>query len=143
MRYVSNVSSLLFAYGTLREGETHHDALAGATSLSEAVVPNARLVDLGPYPALVEGGPTKAASEYTVVGELYEVDEAILARVDVVKEHPALFQRRLVELTDGRQAHAYFMQAEQVRGRRRIASGDWKKRFEARQRSEFTRPRRY
>lgn len=134
---------MLFAYGSLRLGEANHDALSDALALGSATIANARLVDLGPYPALVEVAPATSSVDYLVVGELYQVDDAVLARLDVIKEHPALFQRRSLELTDGREAHVYVMHAEQVRGRKRIASGDWKQRFAPRPRAEFTQPRRY
>jgi len=133
----------LFAYGSLREAESDHEALRGATALGEAIVPGARLVDLGPYPALVEVGAANAPKECTVVGELYEVDEVILCRVDVIKQHPALFQRKQITLADGRAAYTYVMNAEQLRGRKRLPSGDWKRRFEPPRRAEFTQPRRW
>ncbi len=84
-----------------------------------------------------------APDPWTVVGELYQVDAVVLTRLDVVKQHPALFRRQLVSLDDAREAYAYVMTDEQLRGRRRLPHGDWKKRFEARPRAEFTQPRRW
>jgi hypothetical protein len=46
-------------------------------------------------------------------------------------------------LADGRSAQTYVMTDEQLRGRKRLPSGDWKKRFQARRRPEFTEPRRW
>jgi hypothetical protein len=46
-------------------------------------------------------------------------------------------------LADGRVAFTYAMTDEQLRGRKRLPSGDWKKRFEPRRRAAFTEPRRY
>jgi gamma-glutamylcyclotransferase (GGCT)/AIG2-like uncharacterized protein YtfP len=84
--------SLLFAYGSLRLGEADHGALSGAVSLGNSEAVNARLVDLGPYPALVEVATATSSADYRVVGELYDVDEAVLARIDVIKEHPSVIE---------------------------------------------------
>ena len=84
------------------------------------------LVDLGVYPALVEGG------HIAVTGELYVVDRKRRFTIDVKKEVPILFQRITVHLADGTTAQAYVMKDEQVRGKRRLANGDWRKRFAVR-----------
>jgi len=42
---------------------------------------------------------------------------------------PILFQRSSIRLADGALVEAYVMTAEQVRGKRRLAAGDWRKRF--------------
>jgi gamma-glutamylcyclotransferase (GGCT)/AIG2-like uncharacterized protein YtfP len=115
---------LLFVYGTLLSGEPSHGLLNGARSLGAAKTPPSfELVDLGPHPALVAGGST------AVTGELYEVPVAMLAALDVHEEVPVLFKRATIVLADGRAAEAYLLEADQVRGRRRIGSGDWRARF--------------
>jgi hypothetical protein len=40
-----------------------------------------------------------------------------------------LFERIEIELADGTRAEAYVMPAHRVRGKRRIRSGNWRKRF--------------
>jgi gamma-glutamylcyclotransferase (GGCT)/AIG2-like uncharacterized protein YtfP len=137
------MSSLLFVYGSLLPGEADHDTLAGAKRLGPAVAPRARLVDLGAYPALSLVSTPGAPAEWAVVGEVYEVDPVILSRIDVIKQVPSLFQRREIELADQRVAHTYVMSDAQLRGRKRLPSGDWKRRFEPRRRAEFTEPPRY
>lgn len=117
--------------------------LASAQCLGAAVAPRTRLVDLGAYPALVEVAAPGAPAEWAVVGEVYAVDEILLARIDVIKQHPSLFQRSRIELDDGRVAYTYAMSDAQLRGRKRLPSGDWKRRFEPRRRAEFTEPRRW
>jgi gamma-glutamylcyclotransferase (GGCT)/AIG2-like uncharacterized protein YtfP len=101
--------------------------LSGARRLGPAKTPPAYyLVELSAFPALVAGG------RVAVSGELYLVDAAALLAIDVKKEHPVLFQRRTITLADGEPAEAYLMTLEQVRGRRRLQSGDWRERFSAR-----------
>lgn len=117
---------VLFVYGTLLPGEPSHELLAGARSLGPASTPPSySLIDLGPYPALIVGGST------AVVGALYEMSAQVLAPIDVHEEVPTLFKRRRLTLADGREAESYFLEADQVRGRRRIRSGDWRGRFRA------------
>ncbi len=81
------------------------------------------LVDLGAYGALVPGGNT------AVHGELYVVDRATGISLDVRREVPILFHRCVIRLGDGSVAEAHLLSPDQVRGRRRVASGDWRKRF--------------
>ncbi len=118
----------LFAYGTLLPGEQDAALLQGATHLaSSRTAARYALLDLGTGAALLDGTTLEVAP---VVGELFEVTAQILARCDVKHEHPTLFVRQEVELEDGSRAFAYFLRPEQARGRRRIRSGDWKRRFE-------------
>jgi gamma-glutamylcyclotransferase (GGCT)/AIG2-like uncharacterized protein YtfP len=114
----------LFVYGTLLAGEPNHSLLDRARALGSArTAPVFELIDLGPYPALVAGGST------SVLGELYELTAAMLASVDVHQGHPVLFKRTPIVLDDGTLAHAHTLEANQVLGRRRIRSGDWRGRF--------------
>lgn len=110
----------VFVYGTLLSGEPNHPVLAGAAFLGPATTaPAFRLVNLGPYPALVADGAT------AVEGELYEVDDAGLARLDWLEGYPGLYDRREIVLEAGT-AIAYLMRPEQVAGMPRIASGRWR-----------------
>jgi len=114
----------LFVYGTLRQGEPRHTLLDGAELLATTTTVAAfYLVDLGPHAALVRGGTT------AVCGELYRVSLEMRRRIDVDRQVPILFTREVTELVDGTAAEAYLLSADRVRGRRRLAHGDWKKRF--------------
>lgn len=114
----------LFVYGSLLPGEADHELLAAAEHLGSATTqPAFYLVELTGFPALVSGGTT------SVSGEVYRIDVGTLRRIDVRKEHPILFQRESIELSDGRFVAAYLMSLSQVRGRRRLKVGDWRKRF--------------
>jgi gamma-glutamylcyclotransferase (GGCT)/AIG2-like uncharacterized protein YtfP len=120
---------VLFVYGTLLRGESSHALLDGAMAVGPVkTTATFDLYDLGVYPALVAGGST------AVAGELYEVTTTLLATIDVHEEVPRLFNRLMVELDDGRRAHAYLLERDQVRGRRRIRSGDWRTRFQVERR---------
>jgi gamma-glutamylcyclotransferase (GGCT)/AIG2-like uncharacterized protein YtfP len=115
---------LLFVYGTLLSGERSHDRLGAAEKVGDARTEAIfHLVDLGPYPALVIDGTT------AVAGEIYRVDAALVRELDVHEQVPILFKRVRVPLEGGSLAEAYVMDPEQVRGKRRLAHGDWRKRM--------------
>lgn len=115
----------VFAYGSLLPGERDEAVLKSAVHLGQATtVPRYRLVDLGAYPALITTG------HHAIVGELFEVDVETLRTADRVKELGRLFSREMIELDDGRTAEAYTMSEALVRGRRRLRTGDWRRRFE-------------
>ena len=114
----------LFVYGMFLPGERGKELLSGSPLVGPATTrASYTLMDLGVYPALIAGGST------SVTGELYLVSRATRYQLDVKSECPVLFQRTLVDLTDGSQAEAYVMREDQVRGRRRVQHGDWRGRF--------------
>ncbi|MET0791223.1 MAG: gamma-glutamylcyclotransferase family protein [Polyangiaceae bacterium] len=114
----------LFIYGTLLPGERDHALLGSAESLGPvATAPLYQLVELNVYAALIPDG------KVAVQGQLYAADLETRRRIDVARQVPILFQRTLVSLADGTEVETYSMHPDQVRGKRRIAHGDWRKRF--------------
>ncbi len=72
----------LFVYGTLKRGGSNHGYLAGQRFLGTAQTPPGyTLYSLGSYPGLVPL-PTDTVG---VTGELWSVDSACLARLDVLE----------------------------------------------------------
>lgn len=103
------MSTCLFVYGTLKHGQCNHPLLAGQTFLGEArTAPRYWLYDAGPHPCLVE-----ATDGVAVRGELWRVDDATLARLDLLEEIPDLFDRRSVQI-QGQPNHviAYLYQGD-------------------------------
>lgn len=112
----------LFVYGSLLQGEAAHFRLRGARLIAQARTEAAfTLIDMGPYPALVEAGDT------AVVGEIYLVDEALLAELDEYEEAPAVYQRRALRVEE-HDVVTYVLPERLAVGQPRIASGDWRRR---------------
>lgn len=117
----------IFCYGTDLPGEPDHALLAGAIARGPArTAPGYALVELAGCAGLVAEG------RGDVVGELYEMGYETLRALDVRREVGRLFQRRPVRLADGSEVEAYVLEADQVRGKRRLRGGDWRARFAAR-----------
>jgi gamma-glutamylcyclotransferase (GGCT)/AIG2-like uncharacterized protein YtfP len=102
-------------------GEPNHGQLHGARLLGPArTEPRYTLVSLGPYPALLEGGAT------SVAGEIYEVDDELLAALDRFEGVPTLYRRTLVQLVGGKSAHGYVLARAAPSRYPVIESGDWR-----------------
>jgi gamma-glutamylcyclotransferase (GGCT)/AIG2-like uncharacterized protein YtfP len=100
----------LFVYGTLKRGFPQNRLLAGQQFLGEAqTVSGYRLYDNGRHPCLVSD-PKHGA---VVCGELWTVDEAILARLDEYEEVPHLFSRQGINIAGfTTPVEAYFFQGD-------------------------------
>ena len=80
--------ALIFVYGSLRRGQRYHALLRGAQFLAPYVTPPGyTMLDLGPYPGVVQGGHAE------VTGEIYHVDDATLARLDRLEGVPHQYAR--------------------------------------------------
>lgn len=85
---------LIFVYGTLKRGERNHGLLARAEFIGGAFTePKYRLIDCGPYPALVEHSEQPMA----IGGEVYRIDEAILRELDRLEDEGRLYRRAVIE----------------------------------------------
>lgn len=93
-------SARLFVYGSLRRGRENHDELEGAVYVGPArTEPRYRLVQQEGYRALVDG-------ERTIEGELYDIDEEVMSRLDAFEGKG--YRRATVTLADGSNAFAYW-----------------------------------
>ncbi len=75
-------AALVFVYGTLKRGGSNHRYLAGQTLIGTARTgAGFTLYSLGHYPGLV----AEAAAAEGVSGEIWAVDAACLARLDILE----------------------------------------------------------
>ena len=91
----------LFVYGTLKRGGRNQHLLVGGVFRAVTTAPRYALVDLGSHPGLVAG-------DLAVQGELWDLPPESLPALDAFEGVPDPFDRRPVELADGRTAEAYF-----------------------------------
>jgi gamma-glutamylcyclotransferase (GGCT)/AIG2-like uncharacterized protein YtfP len=114
---------LVFVYGTLRRGGARAMSVRFPNSefIADAKV-SGSLYDLGAYPGLLVN-----ESNSLVVGEVYEVDDEILNRLDHF-EASSNYRRKRVEISLGshsRMCWLYEPNPEFCSPRRLITSGDW------------------
>ena len=116
---------LVFVYGTLRRGGARAmpEVFPGAKFVGRASV-RGRLYDLGAYPCL-----RLDDSDSRVTGEVYEVDDEILDRMDGIEAADDYRRRRVeVSLDAGGSAcwvYAPEREAEFYSQYPLVASGDW------------------
>lgn len=87
----------VFVYGTLKRGGENHEWLAGQRFLGAArTLPQYRMFDLGGHPGMIidEQG-------IAIEGEVWEVDEAALTRLDVLEDIESGEYERVPVLLDG------------------------------------------
>jgi gamma-glutamylcyclotransferase (GGCT)/AIG2-like uncharacterized protein YtfP len=106
----------VFVYGTLKRGYGNWGALLKDRSvfLGEAVSVGANYIMLnGGFPRVLD-----SANGHPIFGELFEVDRAVLKRLDRLEGHPHWYRRcrRKFRTADGskHQAWVYIMQPERT-----------------------------
>lgn len=120
----------VFVYGSLMRGFSNHHRLAGEGSqfLQEAeTTPEFKMVSLGAFPGILEGGKT------SIKGEVFEVDAEVKKGLDYLEGHPTFYRRTPITLLtplallEGEVVEAYILQG---RGNRshydEVPNGDWK-----------------
>ena len=114
---------LVFVYGTLRRGGAlaMSERFPGSKFIADAEV-SGSLYDLGAYPGLLLN-----ESNSLVVGEVYEVDDEILKRLDDF-EASSNYRRKQVEISLGSRREAcwtYEPDPDFYSPHTLITSGDW------------------
>lgn len=113
----------LFVYGTLMRDQHHHATIASGRFLGKArTLPAFDFVLIDYFPALIPGGSR------AVEGELYEVDAATLAALDLLEEVPTFYVRERITLADGQQAETYLLPRERAAGATPLAVDSFRQR---------------
>ena len=122
---------LVFIYGSLLPGEPNHGFLEGARFIRKGrTQPGVGLVKAGPYPSLAfaaraSGERCLALTDARVSGEIYEVDDALLASLDEFEGHPDLYRRSELVLEDGTTVMAWALSAEETEVWPIVATEAW------------------
>lgn len=120
-------------YGTLLRGEPNHRLLSTAVYRGPArTAPAFTMIDLGGFPAVLEGGTT------AIAGELYDVGHATLAQADRLEGHPHFYERVPIDLSlnpidNTVRPYAYLLRRKTTG--RVIVSGSWVEHIAARRAS--------
>lgn len=76
----------VFVYGTLRQGGSRRGALEEATEISKkAYLVGFKMYHLGGFPGIIHLSSGERGEP--IVGELYQIDERTLARLDMIEGH--------------------------------------------------------
>jgi gamma-glutamylcyclotransferase (GGCT)/AIG2-like uncharacterized protein YtfP len=116
-------------YGSLRQGQGNHGLINGWVRVGTySTPPRFTLHSLGSYPGMTDGGTT------AVRVEVYDVDDATLARLDVLEGNGRFYERRRITVHGAEDpgsppstiAWIYVLLPEhQARTRGLVDSGDW------------------
>jgi len=112
----------VFVYGSLLRGMGNHGFLERSRFVRSArTALGYRMYSLGAFPGVARdvGGQ--------VLGEVFDVDGATLARLDRLEGHPHFYMRSVIALEDGERVETYLIPLETVAPHRAVvATGDWR-----------------
>jgi gamma-glutamylaminecyclotransferase len=106
----------IFVYGTLKRGFPNSHMLNSSKFIEERCVRGLKMVNLGWYPGCVV-----SSNDDKVHGEVYEVTEEIINKLDRLEGVPFLYRR--YEIEKGLQTYIYNKSVEE---REVIEDGIWK-----------------
>ena len=121
-----SIMKLIWVYGTLKRNHGNHQLLEASTFLGKATSePVFTMLHLGGFPGIIRGGETP------ISGELYEVDDDTLKRLDRLEGHPNFYRREpiTVRMDDGtvHEVEGYVLPAVWRDQTSIITSGIWGK----------------
>ncbi len=95
---------LVFVYGTLLRGRSHHALLSEARFLGKARTKKLYALYVDDFPKVIQGEPISP-----ILGELYLVDGPTLALLDDLEDHPFEYRREQVPvlMADGAETLAW------------------------------------
>jgi gamma-glutamylaminecyclotransferase len=82
---------IVFVYGTLKRGFGNHHLLNGSKFIGQALTKEKYALYVSGIPFVIESEPVSQIS-----GEVYEVDQKTLARLDRLEGHPDWYCRKMV-----------------------------------------------
>ena len=119
---------LIFIYGSLLSGGSgkaegafgNHRVIEDAKFLGEHVTaPEFTMISLSSFPGVVENGET------AIIGEVYEVTDAIFASLDRLEGYPSFYGRKQITTAYGN-AWIYLLPKSYLTNYSKIESGNWR-----------------
>lgn len=111
----------VFVYGSLKRGFANDSYLTTARFIRAGkTAPVFTMVSFGGFPGVFRGGST------AIEGEVFDVDDATLERLDRLEGHPRFYRRQPIEV-DGERMLGYLLprSAKQQRDLPTVDSGVW------------------
>jgi len=117
--------TMVFVYGTLKKGFGNHHLLSKSLYHGDySTAPSHKMVSLGGFPGVVFGKGTAA-----IKGEVYEVADDVLDRLDRLEGYPSFYDRKSIYTLYGK-AYMYVLSDRFARGllsnHEEVLSGEWK-----------------
>jgi gamma-glutamylaminecyclotransferase len=113
----------LFVYGSLKSGRGNNGLLDGCQFVGPGYTEGIyTMVNLGMFPGIVEDGET------SIYGEVYDVDDGTLARLDMLEGHPHFYERKdMMVKVNGEWAPAvgYVLPQEWLENSHVVEGGRW------------------
>jgi len=119
----------VFVYGSLLSEMGNHSLLGNSEKLGDSKSPTGfKMVDLGYFPGVIKSEDGVGV----VVGEVYEVDDDTMRRLDRLEGYNSInpqngFYNRIEIDTDFGKAFMYTVNHGFIRGDKFVENGDWKK----------------
>jgi len=116
----------VFVYGTLKSGYGNHALLQRSVKGYSAVAPGINLYKGDYFPFAMRG-------QGQAIGEVYEIDNALLKKLDDLEGHPMFYHRELtpVILDNGQTIKAWIYLYDKAHHYPIIADGNWQPKQDA------------
>lgn len=90
----------VFVYGSLKQGRGNHILLSEANYIGSRLTSEEiyHMISFGAFPGVIKNSETGEAS--AIYGELYEVDNSTLERLDRLESNGSFYKRELVQLRE-------------------------------------------
>jgi len=92
---------IIFVYGTLKKNKGNHLLLETSKFLKEITTSPKYIL------YIISGLPVLALGKDKVKGELYEIDEIVLSKLDMLEGHPSLYVRKNINIPNIKNVQGY------------------------------------
>ena len=96
-----------FVYGSLKKGHWNNSVLGDSEFLGRGTARGYDLVDLGSFPAVYRASYN--GDKKLVSGELYQIDEGTLERLDWLEGNGSFYQRELTTIEIDEEEHEAYI----------------------------------